>query len=60
MKVKVVDNDNEFVPFEINGKTESDVERELIDWYLECGSFEETIEMIEQTKQVSIKIIKGD
>lgn len=57
MKITVIDNDDDFVPFEIEGKTEVEIERKLIDWYLECGSFEETIKMIELTKQVKIKII---
>lgn len=58
IKIKVIDNDKDFKDFYIKGKSETEIEEKLIDWYLECGSFETTLSMIEREMNVKIKQIK--
>ena len=58
VKIKIKDRDNDFEDFFISGKDEDEIETKLINWYLECGDFEKTIEMIKKNMNVEIKQTK--
>lgn len=47
MKILVVDNEDKFEPIEVIGCSSIDIEKKLLDWFLECSDFDATCEMIE-------------
>ena len=57
MKIKIHDNEERFVDFEMEGDRSVDIEEALMDWFLENSDLESTIEMIEEKMDVKITVI---
>ena len=57
MKIKIHDNEERFVDFEMEGDRSVDIEEKLMEWFMENSDFESTVEMIEEKMDVKITVI---
>jgi len=56
MKILVHDNSERYEDFEVDGQDGVEIEEKLMDWFLECSSWDDTIEMLENYMDCTIKV----